>query len=774
MASPLKLKAIEYHDVVLFKDARLRLDEPGITSIRGRNLNARTKGQTNGTGKSLLVSGLPDILLKQPPMAVKKNDRKTLMTAKDSRIRLLIERDGDFEIEKAAKGQSVKYTIKKNGKDTQVRTTAIAEEFIQELHGWSETEFYTLVYLEGRKPFFFQMGTDTQRLEFFTKLFRLEGYDIIRDRLNKRKAELRDDQTKLSVIESDLVRQQRDLDACEWKPSMREPYLAKIEKRTKLKQRYSKISDRVTALSGLQALLERQKVLFAQRKKLDTKIGDYDYATIKAERDLLEEHRRYKAASHEYQQRRKKLQSRLSTYDNHEHDATHLHRKLRSVEKLVARLRERIDGLRTKREELTTALGAIREDWKAASARADKKAKSSRDDLEAKRAELNTIIKLGKLAAEGHTECPTCGSPIEHKAVRKRAATAAASIAEIDARIEAAQAALDVERLELEGKKLRSKLDDEKLAKLEEHEAKFAKLKKQRKRLSSLLDDATAVSELKAELNALKAPAKPDREPKLDRETVDDILSAIQQRKALEPELKNVKAEMEEAGGRDLNEQDLEQLPELLKQQRQINDKLADLSQVLSKQRSQYESYKAIGKRIKDLTKKRRRIKKKLIDLPIIDALIQAYSNKGLKVLATQRLAAIIEANMNRLADLTFVEKTKFSITVTTGAFSVLYHRGNRVADVRKLSGAESRSFALLFLIALLPLIPAERRCNCVILDEMDANMSEPSKRLLAQDFLPYLNTLVPTVINITPDNRTPYPGKVIFVEKKGQHSRVI
>lgn len=775
MASPFNLKSLEYENVVLFKHAFLKLNEPGVTSIRGRNLNARTKDQSNGTGKSLLAGGIPDILLKQPPLATKKNDRKSSMSDPDSKIILVGERDGvEYTLQKAAHGKSVKYTVLKNGKDTKVRTTAIAEEFIQELHGWSETEFYTTVYLEGRRPFFFQMGTDSQRLEFFTSLFRLEGYDDVRDKLNKRKADLRDDQTKLGVVEADLVKAERDLEQSNWKPSMREPYLALIEERTELKRKHQRISDRVTSLSGLQALFERSRVLNEQHQKLSNKIGDNTFENVQKQRDLIEQNRHYESSLHEYNRRRKKLQSRLATYEAPKEDAQDLHTKLRSVEKLIARLEERIDGIKARREAITTALKGVRKSWQDTAKRASKKAKGSRADLETKRAELTTIIKLGKLASKGHTECPTCGSPIEQKQVKSRAAKAAASITKIDEQIEGIEAALKLERIEAEGLKLREELDSGKLAKLEKHEAEFKDLVAQRRNISTLLDAATAVSDLKAQLKALKAPAKPDGKPTMERATVDKLLSAFQQRRTLLPELKRVKAEIEEAGGRDLNESDLKKLPKLLKTQRKGNERLHKLAQTLSEQRSQFEAYKAIRSRIKELTKKRKRFRKALRDLPIIEALIHAYSNKGLKVMATQRLAAIIESNMNRLADLTFVEKTKFTINVTAGAFSVLYHRGKRVADVRKLSGAESRSFALLFLVALLPLIPAERRCNCVILDEMDANMSDPSKRLLAQDFLPYLNSLVPTVINITPDNRTPYPGKVIFVEKKGRYSKLV
>ena len=79
--------------------------------------------------------------------------------------------------------------------------------------------------------------------------------------------------------------------------------------------------------------------------------------------------------------------------------------------------------------------------------------------------------------------------------------------------------------------------------------------------------------------------------------------------------------------------------------------------------------------------------------------------------------------------------------------------RSKRTSDIRFLSGAESRSFSLLFMIACLPLIPRNRRSNLIVLDEFEAGLDKPTRELLVDKFLPALNKIVPHIIFITPND---------------------
>ena len=70
------------------------------------------------------------------------------------------------------------------------------------------------------------------------------------------------------------------------------------------------------------------------------------------------------------------------------------------------------------------------------------------------------------------------------------------------------------------------------------------------------------------------------------------------------------------------------------------------------------------------------------------------------------------------------------------------------------LSGSESRCFMLLSLLSLLPLIPSSLRTDYVVLDEIEAGISEENRKLISQNFFKTLQTIIPKVIVVTPMNQ--------------------
>jgi hypothetical protein len=72
--------------------------------------------------------------------------------------------------------------------------------------------------------------------------------------------------------------------------------------------------------------------------------------------------------------------------------------------------------------------------------------------------------------------------------------------------------------------------------------------------------------------------------------------------------------------------------------------------------------------------------------------------------------------------------------------------------DIRYLSGAEASLFVLNFLLVLLPMIPANRRCSLLVLDDIDSACSKRSCDIIANDYLPRLERMVDSILVVTPN----------------------
>jgi hypothetical protein len=56
------LTELRLQKYVFYKDVTLTLDYPGVTVVYGVNLAAGKQGHSNGSGKSLLFSAIPNIV----------------------------------------------------------------------------------------------------------------------------------------------------------------------------------------------------------------------------------------------------------------------------------------------------------------------------------------------------------------------------------------------------------------------------------------------------------------------------------------------------------------------------------------------------------------------------------------------------------------------------------------------------------------------------------------------------------------------------------------
>lgn len=161
---------------VFFGKTKLDLSHKGVTVIQAMNLDARKdKSSTNGAGKSLLMGLIPEIFYDNVPSG---KDVKAQKMKRAGGVTVKIGED-TFDLDRVW-GSKKDFTIKRNGKDTQVRTLALASERAQKIIGLSEEEFYTTAYIDVNRAHPLIRGTSAQRQDYFTSMFRLHDVDNLR------------------------------------------------------------------------------------------------------------------------------------------------------------------------------------------------------------------------------------------------------------------------------------------------------------------------------------------------------------------------------------------------------------------------------------------------------------------------------------------------------------------------------------------------------------------------------------------------------------------
>ena len=244
-----------------------------LTYVRGLNLDSdRANPTSNGAGKSLMFSALANVLYQSLPTSAKKRSKKDVLKQKGSTIGLLVRPSADgpeYEIIQTGKG----YKIYQDGKDMEIRTTPLAEEFIRKLFPMPEITFYSTSYVSTQRPYLLQKDTDSNRLQHLTDIFNLDQYSGIRDVLAKKRRAVSDNEVKLSVLEQRVVTLRKKL-------SELKPPVAKSEY-VRLKAEYERYTSQIEDVQK-----ERFDLLTTQRdletllkveRTLDELRGQYEY-----------------------------------------------------------------------------------------------------------------------------------------------------------------------------------------------------------------------------------------------------------------------------------------------------------------------------------------------------------------------------------------------------------------------------------------------------------------------------------------------------------------
>ena len=669
-----------------FNNVVVPLDKVGTTIVKGRNLNATLSGRANGAGKTLLVS---------PISHFKYNTKQKSLFTSGSSIKLDVDVGGvPYSFVKSMPKNTVKYDIFKKGVNVEARTSSIAESLIHDILPQTEEEFYTFTYLDSRRPNDLQFGTPTTRLNFFSNIFRLEEFDVVRTKISERIKALSHKSAERQVLMSMLSEIQLldDIDNARRKLKAAKKTIKKYQEWQLEKTRQQFYADTISKYKHLERF----------NNKEDESIQLLADATnIRVYNDRAKQHndkvKRQSKAYKVWAKAEKKLQKIFES-------------KLKGNKLLVYCAETQVkaqDAYNTYVSNKAKRDRLLQDKQKAKSIKTSKCKDLNVIDsqLEQYQQQIEDL-HLNK----GKARCSYCGSKINKKHYTQHVKDLTKKIKDLESE---RKASLTNAKLKAEKDRLWNSTKQETLDNI--------KIKKVSK--PKVVDLQYEVVSKPDKLMKLKTPIDITK-----HEDVKTWVSVKQSYLKARQSLKDVGAK-----------------PNVKK-----------ATKILDKYSKTISDYDNALKRKTSLETKISELDKELEDLPLYEALLVAYSNKGIKLSVMKQLATHIERNMNEYAHLLFPEKFKFSLNVDLNKFDILATRSKRTSDIRFLSGAESRSFSLLFMIACLPLIPKARRSNIIVLDEFEAGLDKPTRDLLVNKFLPALNKIVPHIIFITPNDIPP------------------
>lgn len=776
---------------VFYKDVTLTLDYPGVTVVYGVNLAAGKQGHSNGSGKSLLFSAIPNIVFGTDAVSshLKSRAKRDSFSSGSSITLQMTDGKNDYSIVKAMEGTSFKYELYRNGVEAKTRTVSYATEKIAQLLPFSPEEFYSLIYLDSRRPSTLQFGTPVERMAFFTNLFHLHNYDEVRKIFAGKLKELRDDKLILNELQTELSGLQADIGDIDVAQLEMELELANKDASRNLRKQRQLMSDISNLDAGIQHGADIQRLLEAL--SIIPKFPDnptessLSAATrwlnrkIQTTRELI---RRvsswniYNEAMLEYQIQRRKILKEIRD-DYRDLDSPSIKRAYEKLETKRIQLQSELNAKRKKMATLGSTLVDVDEPRYSVDHIETKldEIQKAQSRCDAKISELReTLDLLESHKDHSSTECPLCMTTLNAGHI----ATLISSIKPTLSEQESKSARIKASRV-----KYTKLLQDAKLYVTQQGILSSIEVLKEgifdiERKLGSVDSDQIEVLKsnytLKLRLENLKRPTKPDTDDvDFDIDTLNQDIATYSDLATkctiYTPLIESVLA--------------IDQSIDPKKRQDELRGQLKNLTleyetkfSELPKLQSKVDIAKANNQRLLELTARISDIESGLEDYPIYEALIEAFSNKGLKLLVIQSIARIIESNMNKYAPLLFSEPFRFEFKVEANNFHILAHRnyGKRQvpSDVRNLSGAESRFFSFLLPLSILPLIPSDRRCNLLVMDEPTANLDENAVEMFINFFIPKLRTIIPSIVIITPQDRERFSdAREITVTKRGGQS---
>jgi DNA repair exonuclease SbcCD ATPase subunit len=736
----MKFGKLRIKNYVYIKKAAIDLDYEGVTHIKAKNKDAENNNgeDTNGVGKSVLFGAIPEIHWGKSPtgkQSAKLQQASTLaIEYKD------VGSDKDtYEVLRRF-GKKKGFKIKRNGKDINIRTIDLSEKRAEQILGMSEDDFYAQTYISSLKQHPLIIGSAADRERFIVNAFGLHSADTVRKLLNAEYREAQKHRAAYLEVRS-LFEEMREKSVPTDKLEEQEEYLQALEeKREKLMKRFRKAQK----VRDLLMFEKDNEALIAKINKLCPDLAHFDeeFKTVRKNlrraKEIQHELREwdvYDAALVAYHDKSKPIRRALMELlgDGWESETRDVRKKAQAARESVARRDSLKDQVKEARKQVESATEVVL------------KPKHDYEKCIGKIAKLNEELEHVREFHDG--KCPTCGAAVEARPdteikdeldkwkARRSKAKAYASYEDRRTRFEEGVTALAG---------LQSALDE--ADKSAEKKSKWL----------TALDLVQRLPDLPGPPGAVRPEGK-DLEVKIEKyqkrvhtfESVEPIVSKLQALADLPEADRELAADFEEVG---------EKLSE-------INSKISDLSARINNGKEAIKGLQKMAERGKTL-------KRLAADAPVLKALIDVHSNKGLKKLMVERCAKMIEQQINKMRRLFFAENFVFEFKYEK-RLEFLVHRkvGKHVmtSDVCKLSGAEQRLFTVLLVLARITLLPKTKRTNLLVLDEPEANLG-PARQNLFVKALPLMNKIVPHIVVLSPRTDLQIPGARVYslIKDKG------
>lgn len=708
----LQLRELRLNNYSLFADETFKF-QTGLTVVGGNNR----------VGKTLLLSALQPLLVglahgdSMPRGShVELDARKVTASGKT-----------DLRIVADTPKTRPDWQLLVNGSDVATHRKADARQLISRQIGFTEELFNASCHLvagDRNLPLF--AGTPATRMDWLTSVFNLlHRYTSMREMVDTRLRALDADTARLSALEEQL----RDLPE--------EPDLDKLKLlKRKLRSLEDKVADATAARAKqqeLDSLINQRRLLKQRRSKFNSKLELQEelntlsraLAAVTKQQDKLAEYEADQRDYVRYKARRAKLLQALSKPPSDDLAA--------EIDQL-AELNDKLRNMLTIAEATNDAV--------AARSRAIQQLKTMRQpelsESQAEKAEMSAQRTIDQVKHQlnklGPTEgtCPECGAELNEKHVERVESRLRKEWKQAKQDLEAAQRAMSYYGLR-------------KLAKFKGEPIDIPAVKKRLERIRQRGKALTALSELEV----VKKPVEPKQVTKAPKDAIDSMTA--------------LRLDLSLLNSLGLNkfpsESKLKQRIDELKQELHgVDGSFADLyaqsqkvSERIQRIRSAQRHYNSVSENNDRLNEDIIGLRRRVNTLRPLKVLKDAFGRDGVLLIEVNDLIQQLLRELNRLVPLLINEKFRVDIVTGPRKLDVLVERNGSVGNLRTLSTSERRCWSLLFAAAMLRILPNHMLVDTIILDELEANMDAHSRAAYTSEFLPYLGTVVPKVVVVTP-----------------------
>ena len=404
-----------------------------------------------------------------------------------------------------------------------------------------------------------------------------------------------------------------------------------------------------------------------------------------------------------------------------------------------------------------------------------------RRDYASQAAQCRTTLRLSKLLNTDGAVCPTCMSELDLESIAQAVAQAQRGLTEAQLGIEYMSTLDSLSTFKTKRRRVTVRQAD-----LDAIVRQGKSLKERRDEVDAAIVARIGLSKAINDMDSLSAPDVVDRpESDMGYEVAaahyaqcESILSLVRRRNDILAANSSLASLSEVRAAQKVNEYKTKLTSTLSKASRTLKalqEKHACLSEAVELEAARASAHAVHVKELDVVCAEIRELEPQIQDRKVLESLVRAYSTKGLKTLAANEICRLLEQNLNQYRDLIFMEPFEFYVSASDSGLSIIVDRGNGVvSDVRLLSGAESNCFRLLFVLALLPLVPESRRLNVLVLDEPTSLMHSVTRDVFMDRYVPAIRAMVPNVFIITPNDEYAEGSTEWIVEKSGGVSSVV